>query len=285
MSEVDKRSLDFGSDADGDEKNEVIESYVSSHTPVGYESISTPAGTFRCLKVVESGTIVIKSTSTAVRVTSNITDTFWLAPGISLIRENLDVDSSGSNGFKSVTTETGLQRTAVKDVVYPGAARHKSLALTNNDVVYDASRDRIYVSVPSSVGWTGNSVAIIDPKTGSILQSIPVRSGPNALGLSKDSKFLYVGLDGSGQVSKLNLATLQVDQVFSLGIESSGTVKYARRIEVFNGSPNSIAVGWGDQVKTSLRGLNIFDGSSKRTQGFRRLSNDVFQFDRFRPCS
>ena len=282
VSEVDKRSLDLGSDLDGDGKNESLESYFATHTPIGFESISTPAGQFRCLKVVENATIVVKSTGTAVRLTSKVTDVWWLAPGVGIVKETLDIDSTATNGFNLTTNDTReLQRATVDDVVYPGAARIKAIALTHNDVVYDASRDRLYASVPSSVGATGNSIAIIDPNSASILQSIPIGSEPSALGLSKDSKFLYVGLDGSGQISKLNLSTLESDLSFNLGLDVSGTQKYARRIEVLNGNANSFAVGWGYPFDTSIRGVSIFDGSTKRTREIPTAAGEVSSANAF----
>src|SRR5215216_7510412 len=42
----------------------------------------------------------------------------------------------------------------------------RRINLTTNDLVYSASAGRIYASVPSSSGSSGNSLQAIDPTTG-----------------------------------------------------------------------------------------------------------------------
>src|SRR6185369_3197847 len=42
----------------------------------------------------------------------------------------------------------------------------RRINLTTNDLVYSASAGRIYASVPSSAGSSGNSLKAIDPATG-----------------------------------------------------------------------------------------------------------------------
>jgi hypothetical protein len=265
VTEIPRRSLDFGSDLDGDGKNERVESVSATHTAIGYESITTPASACRCLKVVEDVNIEIKLSSNGVRVNTKVVTTWWLAPGIGILKMIIDVDASASNGFRSAASETKeLQRAKIDDVVYPGAAKINVVALTHNDVVYDASRNRFYASVPSGAGASGNSIAIVDPNSGVVTQSIPIGSEPRALGLSKDAGYLYVGLDGSGQITRLNLSTLVADQNFSVGTNTSGTQLYARRIEAMTGNPNLLIVGWGQQTDSGISGIRIFDGGVKR---------------------
>ena len=266
VTEIPRRSLDFGSDLDGDGKNERVESVSATHTAIGYESIITPASACRCLKVVEDVNIEFKLSSNGVRANTKVVTTWWLAPGIGILKMIIDVDASASNGFRSTASETQeLQRAKIDDVIYPGAAKIKIVELTHNDVVYDASRNRFYASVPSGAGPSGNSIAIVDPNSGVVTQSIPIGSEPKALGLSKDAGYLYVGLDGSGQITRLNLSTLVADQSFNVGTSDFGAQRYARRIETLAGNPNVVVVGWGgQQFDFSMSGLSIFDGGVKR---------------------
>lgn len=74
-----------------------------------------------------------------------------------------------------------------------------------NDAVYDASRDRIYASVPSDAGPSGNAVAVIDPATGIITETLFVGSEPGALSLSATGARLYATLRESNRIAVVDL--------------------------------------------------------------------------------
>jgi len=82
------------------------------------------------------------------------------------------------------------------------------IGIVHNSLVYDSTRNVYYASVPGSVIGSGNSIATIDAATGQVTQSAPVGSEPNQLALAADASFLYVGLDGSGDVAKLVLPSM-----------------------------------------------------------------------------
>jgi DNA-binding beta-propeller fold protein YncE len=65
-----------------------------------------------------------------------------------------------------------------------------------NDIIYNALDSKLYISVPSIVGPTGNSIRRIDPMQLSVGTPLWVGSEPNKLSLSADGHSLYVGLDG-----------------------------------------------------------------------------------------
>src|SRR2546423_10499943 len=62
----------------------------------------------------------------------------------------------------------------------------RQIPLAINDVVYNPTTQRLYVSVPSSVGAGGNSIKTVDPLTGSITNSVLIGSEPNKLAMSDD---------------------------------------------------------------------------------------------------
>src|SRR3569832_975344 len=68
----------------------------------------------------------------------------------------------------------------------------RRISLTTNDLVYSSSTGRIYASVPSRVGSSGNSLQAIDPTTGLVSSSTFVGSEPNKLAISDDGHSLYV---------------------------------------------------------------------------------------------
>jgi hypothetical protein len=146
------------------------------------------------------------------------------------------------------------------------------LAIANNDIVYNASDGLLYASLPvSAVGGGGNSVAGINPVTGTIMRQIWVGSNPNKLALSTDGTQLFVGLDGAGAVAQVDLNKGAVVNQFSLGggpgvYNAPYTANYLATVP---GSPDSVAVGvaggvfGGDDVTIFDSGVPRAHSSSK----------------------
>ena len=88
----------------------------------------------------------------------------------------------------------------------PAAAFVRQIALSTNDLVYNQATQKLYASVPSSEGSTGNSIAEIDPVTGSITNQIFVGSEPTQLAQADDGQTLYVGLDGAPRYAVTTLS-------------------------------------------------------------------------------
>jgi len=82
-----------------------------------------------------------------------------------------------------------------------------TLAIDARHLVYDASRDRVYVSVQGGAARYPNTITEIDPKTAQVASTIPVGSDPNVLALSSDSSTLWVGMDGSFSMRGVSLAS------------------------------------------------------------------------------
>jgi hypothetical protein len=72
------------------------------------------------------------------------------------------------------------------------------ISLTGNDMVFDSTRNVLYLSIPSSAGFPyGNSIVTIDPATGGVIHTTFVGSEPDRLAISSDGSRVYVGLDGA----------------------------------------------------------------------------------------
>lgn len=140
------------------------------------------------------------------------------------------------------------------------------VALPANDVVWDATHARLYVSVPSTAGAGGNSVAAIDPATGTITSTAFVGSEPAVLAISDDAQFLYVGLNGSNQVQRLKLPSLAPDIAYSLGSDQFTAAYYALDIQVAPGAPHTVAISRGDESSSpaALGGVVIYDDATPR---------------------
>ena len=114
----------------------------------------------------------------------------------------------------------GVSQSMNFNITYP--AKVTVLNLPANDLVWDPYAQRIYASLPSSYGSKGNSIVVINPSTGRTAGYYFAGSEPNQLGLSRDSKYLYVGLNGNGSVQRLLLPGFAPDINISLGTGNFG---------------------------------------------------------------
>lgn len=119
-----------------------------------------------------------------------------------------------------------------------------SISLATNDLVYNPVDGYIYASVPSREGLNGNSVALIDPVSGAVGPYIFVGSEPGKLALSADGSYLYVALDGSAEVRRVDLlpATPVADIRFSLGSDPTYGPYYVDDMAVLPNNAAALAV-------------------------------------------
>ena len=143
----------------------------------------------------------------------------------------------------------------------------RSIALSANDLVYNETRQRLYASVPSSEGSTGNSVAEIDPVMASIPNRVFVGSEPTHLALADDNQTLYVGLNGAGAIRSYNIISHTAGAQFSVGRDSfTGPYSFSD-IAVSPGNPLVVAVARQQRgVSPSEAGVAVFDNGVQRTK-------------------
>jgi hypothetical protein len=141
----------------------------------------------------------------------------------------------------------------------------RQMTLTTNDLVFSEATQKLYASVPSSEGSTGNSVAEIDPVLGSISNQTFVGSEPTQLGQADDGATLYVNLDGAAAIRRYNIVTHTAGQQFFIGRENSFGPYVVSGLAVTPGNPSVIAVarqrrgGFPDDA-----GVAIFDNGVQR---------------------
>ena len=107
----------------------------------------------------------------------------------------------------------------------------------NTDLIYDTNGQTMYASVLGNPG----AVVPINPLTATVGTAISVGHDPVKLARSDDGQFLYVGLDGTNDVQRVNLSTQSVNLTFSLGNAALGPI-FAEDIEVLPGAPQSVAI-------------------------------------------
>lgn len=143
----------------------------------------------------------------------------------------------------------------------------RSVSQLARQMVWDPAHQVIYLSVPSFAGSTGNSIAVLNPTSGTITASQFAGSEPNLLAISDDGSVLYVSLDGASNVKRFTLPNLTFDLQIDLGTDSFFGPFWAKDLQVAPSSANTIAVSLGANRGGSpeaIGGVAIFDGAAQR---------------------
>jgi hypothetical protein len=151
------------------------------------------------------------------------------------------------------------------------------------DVVWDSRFNLLYVSKPSTAQHSQDSIIAFSTRTGLNdaaavwIYQLPAGSNPDRLSLTADGKYLYVGLDGTGQVQQLAItgATTKPSAGTTTPLGSDPAHPgwgpyYAIDMQVSPVSDTTIAVARGIPTSQSsltalaLGGVAIYDGATQR---------------------
>jgi len=142
----------------------------------------------------------------------------------------------------------------------PGGGTSNTLPLTVynvltigvNHILYDPYSRNIMASVGAgSSTVSGNSIAPIQPNTGTVGTAVSIGSQPSNLALTSDGGILYTILTGSQSVARFNMLTQQPDFTWQVPNMSANQL---RGITTQPGNENTIALDLG-----SWAGNAIFD--------------------------
>ena len=147
----------------------------------------------------------------------------------------------------------------------PGGGTSTAAALTaylpvvSNNMVFNPVNGLAYLSIPSTGSTvTGNSIVSFDPATGALGNPIFVGSEPNAMAVSDDGKTLWVALNGTFAIRKVDLVSGVAGAQYSIAsLGYSYLSSAATAILVLPGTTDSVAV-------TNGYGLGIFDSGVLR---------------------
>jgi hypothetical protein len=139
--------------------------------------------------------------------------------------------------------------------------------LQGNDLIWDPTRQKIYVSVPSAASSNPTTITVVDPIAGTIASSQSISSETSALSITDDGQFLYTILQSENSVARFNLPSLSPDIKYTVGSDSlSGTAYTPLDVMAMPGNPHTVAVirnssfsGVGDG------GMLIFDDATARS--------------------
>ncbi len=174
------------------------------------------------------------------------------APGTAQISVHTPAPGGGTSGAASFTVRSLGAATATT----------RRMALPGRDLVYDPGTSRLFATVSSASSAHPNSIAEIDPASGTVTRSVFVGSEPGRIARSEDGQYLYVGLNGANGVRRVTLATLTPGLQWSL---DGGQV--AGDLEVMPGRPGTVAVSrQRPGFSPPLEGVTIYDDGVARPQ-------------------
>ncbi len=180
----------------------------------------------------------------------------WGATGLALTTLGKSTLIHGGSGRSSFNASTPF-----------GTATERIVPLQINQLVWDPVHALLYASVGSRAAQYANSIIVIDPLSGNVTQSRMVGSDPNALAVSDDGRFLYVGIDGEGSVQRLRLPSFDPDLTIPLGRRPLYDTPYtAGVIRVSPAEPRTIAVTRVSLLSSpkDVGGVAIFDDAVRR---------------------
>lgn len=153
------------------------------------------------------------------------------------------------------------------------AADIRRVAVATKDLVFDPVSGRLYASAPAhpSPGGSvsGDGIAVIEPVTGSIERFMPVGSQPGQLALSDDGRYLYVALDGTAAVQRVDLRSGRADLQFPIEAPPfepghDGPL-FVEDMQVVPGNPQAVALSRQRRgVSPRFAGVVVYDNGVRR---------------------
>lgn len=141
---------------------------------------------------------------------------------------------------------------------------YNSIDVVNNDLYWDPFGHKLWASLPGSVLNIGNTLALIDPASASIVSTVPVGSNPNHMAGSADGHYLFIGLDGENAFTRFDLTTQTAGPKYGLTCGSSN-ICYASSLAVQPGAPNTVVIARQQGSSPSEAGVAVFDNGVQRT--------------------
>jgi hypothetical protein len=145
------------------------------------------------------------------------------------------------------------------------------------DVVADDLRGRLYLSLGGQSTYETNSIAVMNPESGRLLDTLSVGSDPNTLAITPDSEYLYAGIDGASSIRRIRLADRVVDATLSLGRDPRMAPYFARQIFTAPDAPRTVGVARSfplDLFTTPADGVTVFDDATQRSEVGGRVGSD-----------
>jgi hypothetical protein len=135
-----------------------------------------------------------------------------------------------------------------------------------SDLLWNANRGVLYVTMPGVEGAAGDAIGVVDPVAQTVSSSGFLGSDPYKASLSSDGQYLYVGLNGSNQIAQLTLPAFGVNAEWNMGEDNFDGPYYAVDLQAAPAAPQTTAVvlGYFDLSPPEAE-LVVYDGSTMRS--------------------
>jgi hypothetical protein len=181
-----------------------------------------------------------------------------------------DLTSAGQAAITASNSGSAFPAsTSLPFSVNPAPPAGNQIAVYNtggDDLVWDASTAKIYVSMPGDQDASPDTIATVDPVAGTVANSSFVGSDPALLSLASDGQYLYVALYGQNAIEQLAMPNLTANAAWNLGgIDTFEGPYFALDLQAAPGAPQTTAVVLANfDVSPSSVGVVIYDGSTQR---------------------
>lgn len=141
----------------------------------------------------------------------------------------------------------------------------KVVNIQANNLVYNYYDQKLYCTIPGSVGMIGNSIAVIDPITGLIDTTVYLGSEPMKMAVSDNGKTVAVGLDGSAEVALFDVPTKAVRNQFSMGSDGTTGLFFVNDIEFLPDNDSAVLVSRRNYGFSPMyEGIAVYDNGIMR---------------------
>ena len=262
------RQGDWGRDQDGDGVTESFRFEYGQqlvNQPVMSQLDGTKLVTWHFLN--QSVLTVVPSDMSRPEVSLVTSEHVWWAPGVGMTQRDRTIyDTTGAIrvDHEILTLKDG--QVGGQSIFIQGTAAAAGgltkIALAHNDLIFDPVHGVYYASMTGLVVGHGNSIATIDPASGTVSYSASLGAEPGPLALSADGSALYVGLS-TGAVSRLAVPGLRELYRRQLPGDALGGMRIAVGLSVSPLDPGVVAVAMiFSKLSSSFGGIALFRGGN-----------------------
>lgn len=116
------------------------------------------------------------------------------------------------------------------------------LSLGAKDVVFDPISNLIYTAQPASAPLSPNSIAAVDPSSGTLVGAVVTVNDPRLVAVSDDGSKFYAAVPSTNQVQRFSAPSFTSDLVITVPPNSPEEAANVNQIAVAPGSPGTLAI-------------------------------------------
>jgi hypothetical protein len=211
-------------------------------------------------------------------LTLNLTNPSTIGPGryVDVLTLTICYDRACTKPARGSPWTLPIRYTVTATAVTDFSERMASVRAS--DLRWSQARSMLYAVTPSYAAQNPSTLVEVDPLTAQVTRSLVVGGSPNALSVTEDGLYAYVGFSDVGQVKRIALNSMTLDLAIPLPVDPTYGTTYAGYLLPLPGASTSVVVSsyvFGTGLTDwDSRGVYIYDGATARPQTF--LAPDAF---------